>query len=179
MYFFWHAYYVLVVCIAPFNPSEFFILFIFIFINIHAFICVGAQTGYFPQPGNSTLQSAQLQPHQTQSFNLQGNIFGTPSQSHTNTGMQNFNSHFLNTPIQMAAAAALNAQQFRSNLPAAYMKSVNSQINDQASRAQQLKSPSSQEMLSSVFNSGKDMKCEHCFFFHFYYSNIGMIQSSE
>lgn len=56
----------------------------------------------------------------------------------------------------MQVAAALNAQQYRSNLPgAAYIKGVNSQMSDQASRAQQLKSPSSQEVLSSVFNTGK------------------------
>lgn len=58
----------------------------------------------------------------------------------------------------MQMAAALNAQQFRSNMPTAYMKGMNSQIGDQASRAQQLKSPSSQEMLSSVFNSGESNK---------------------
>lgn len=55
----------------------------------------------------------------------------------------------------MQMAAALNAQQYRSNLPAAYIKGVNTQLSDQASRAQQLKSPSSQEVLSSVFNTGK------------------------
>lgn len=57
----------------------------------------------------------------------------------------------------MQVAAALNAhQQFRSNLPtAAYIKGVNTQMSDQAGRAQQLKSPGNQEVLSSVFNSGK------------------------
>lgn len=57
----------------------------------------------------------------------------------------------------MQVAAALNAQQqYRSNLPAAaYIKGVNTQMSDQAGRAQQLKSPSSQEVLSSVFNTGE------------------------
>lgn len=71
---------------------------------------VGGQTGYFQQPGNSTLQSAQLQQHQA-GYGLQGNVFGTHNQSHTNASLQGFNSHFLSTPIQIAAA--LNAQQYR------------------------------------------------------------------
>ncbi|KAJ8947994.1 hypothetical protein NQ314_008510 [Rhamnusium bicolor] len=110
------------------------------------------QTGYFQQPGSSTMPSAQLQQHQA-GYGLQGNVFGTHSQSHTNTGLQNYNSHFLTTSMQMAAA--INAQQYRSGLPAPYMKGVgNQQIGDQSGRPQQLKSPSSQEVLSSVFNSG-------------------------
>lgn len=97
------------------------------------------------------MPSAQLQQHQA-GYGLQGNVFGTHSQSHTNTGLQNY-SPFLPTPLQMAAA--LNAQQFRSGLPAPYMKGVGGQqIGDQSGRPQQLKSPSSQEVLSSVFNSG-------------------------
>ncbi|XP_056642494.1 uncharacterized protein LOC130448914 [Diorhabda sublineata] len=112
----------------------------------------GGQTGYFQQPGSSTMNSAQLQQHQT-GYGLQGNVFGTHNQSHTNTGMQNYNSHFLTTPMQVAAA--LSAQQFRSSLPAAYMKGMGNQgLGDQATRPQQLKSPSSQEVLSSVFNTG-------------------------
>lgn len=100
------------------------------------------------------MPSTPLQQHQA-GYGLQGNVFGTHNQSHTNTGLQNYNSHFLTTPMQVAAAAALNQQQFRSGLPAAYMKGVNSQpITEQAGRAQQLKSPSNQEVLSSVFNSG-------------------------
>lgn len=86
-------------------------------------------------------------------------MFGTHNQTHTNAGMQNFGSHFLSAPMQLAAAAAaISAQQYRSsNLPnAAYMKGVGSQqINDQSGRSQQLKSPSGQEVLSSVFTSGK------------------------
>lgn len=116
---------------------------------------VGGQTGYFQQPGNSTLQSAQLQQHQA-GYGLQGNVFGTHNQSHTNAGLQGFN-HFLSTPMQLAAA--INAQQYRSqNLQtAAYLKGVGSQgIGDQGGRPQQLKSPGSQqEVLSSVFNSGE------------------------
>ncbi|KAG5873172.1 hypothetical protein JTB14_023929 [Gonioctena quinquepunctata] len=112
----------------------------------------GGQTGYFQQPGSSTMPSAQLSQHQA-GYGLQGNVFGTHNQSHPNTGMQNYNSHFLTTPMQMAAA--INAQQYRSGLPAAYMKGVGSQqMGDQTGRPQQLKSPSSQEVLSSVFNSG-------------------------
>lgn len=109
----------------------------------------GGQTGYFPQPTNSSLQSAQLQQHQT-GFGLQTNVFGTHNQSHTNAGVQSYNSHFLSAPMQMA----INAQ-YRNSLPQ-YMKTVGNQPNlggDQ-SRPQQLKSPSSQEVLS-VFNSGK------------------------
>lgn len=52
----------------------------------------------------------------------------------------------------MQVAAALNAQQqYRANVPAAaaYIKG------EQTGRAQQLKSPSSQEVLSSVFNTGE------------------------
>lgn len=120
----------------------------------------GGQTGYFQQPGNSTIPSAPLQQHQA-GYGLQGNVFGTHNQSHTNTaGLQNYNSHFLSTPMQMAAA--INAQQFRTGLP--YMKNVGTQqigggagaggaANEQ-NRPQQLKSPSSQEGFSSVFNSG-------------------------
>lgn len=101
---------------------------------------------------------SQMQQHQA-GYGLQGNVFGTHSQSHTNTGMQNFNSHFLTTPIQVAAAlSAAQAQQFRSSLPAGYMKGVNSQqMGDQSGRPQQLKSPSSQEVLSSVFNTGMNI----------------------
>ncbi|KAJ8917990.1 hypothetical protein NQ315_011443, partial [Exocentrus adspersus] len=114
----------------------------------------GGQTGYFQQPGSSTLSSAQLQQHQA-SYSLQGNVFGTHSQSHTNTSLQNY-SPFLPASLQMAAA--LNAQQFRSGLPAQYIKGVGSQqIGDQSGRPQQLKSPSSQEVLSSVFNSGSQI----------------------
>jgi hypothetical protein len=114
------------------------------------------QTGYFQQPGSSTIQSAQLQQHQA-GYGLQGNVFGTHNQSHTNAGLQSFNSHFLSTPMQLAAA--INAQQqFRSGLPAQYMKGVSSQqIGDQTGRSQQLKSPGSQEVLSSVFNSGSQI----------------------
>ena len=57
-------------------------------------------------------------------------------------------------------AAAINAQQqqFRSGLPTQYMKGVSGQqIGDQTGRSQQLKSPGSQEVLSSVFNSGKNL----------------------
>ncbi|KAF5307353.1 hypothetical protein FQR65_LT07070 [Abscondita terminalis] len=98
----------------------------------------GAQTGFFQQPTSSTLQSAPLQQHQA-GYGLQGNVFGNPNQSHTSAGLQNFGSHFLSSPMQMAAAAALNAQQYR----------------DQNSRPQQIKSPGSQQdVLSSVFNSG-------------------------
>lgn len=72
--------------------------------------------------------------------------------------MQNFSSHFLSAPMQLAAAAAISAQQYHSsNMPnTAFMKGVGSQqINDQSARSQQLKSPSGQqEVLSSVFNSG-------------------------
>lgn len=124
--------------------------------NYH-FIIIGGQTGYFQQPGNSTIQSAgPMQQHQA-GYGLQGNVFGTHNQSHTNAGMQNFNSHFLSAPMQLAAA--MNAQQYRSsNLPnTAYMKGVgNQQMNDQSGRSQQLKSPSGQqEVLSSVFNPGE------------------------
>lgn len=95
------------------------------------------------------MPSAQLQQHQG-GFGLQGNMFSTHNQSHTNTGLQNYNSHFLTTSMQVAAA--LNAQQFRS----AYIKGVgNQQIGDQSGRPQQMKSPNSQEVLSSVFNSGR------------------------
>lgn len=86
-------------------------------------------------------------------------MFGTHNQSHTSPSLQGFNSHFLTSPMQLAAAAALNAQQqqFRSqNLQnAAYLK--NQGIGgDQTGRSQQLKSPGAgQEGLSSVFNSGK------------------------
>ncbi|CAH1975680.1 unnamed protein product [Acanthoscelides obtectus] len=117
-----------------------------------------SQTGYFQQPGNSSMQSTQqLSQHQA-GYGLQGNVFGSHGQSHTGTGLQSYNSHFLTTPMQVAAA--LNAQQFRSGLPAAaaaaaYMKGVaGQQMGDQATRAQQLKSPGSQEVLSSVFNTG-------------------------
>lgn len=117
------------------------------------FFFSGGQTGYFQQPGSS----AQLQQHQA-GYGLQGNVFGTHSQSHTSPSLQGFNSHFLSTPMQIAAAAALNVQQqFRSqNLQnAAYLK--NQVIGDQTGRPQQLKSPGAgqQEVLSSVFNSGE------------------------
>lgn len=103
-----------------------------------------------------------MQQHQT-GYGIQGNVFGTHNQSHTNAGMQNFGSHFLSAPMQIAAA--ISAQQYRSsNLPnTTYMKgggggagNNQQQINDQTGRSQQLKSPSGQqEVLSSVFNSGK------------------------
>ncbi|XP_063911765.1 uncharacterized protein Nocte isoform X3 [Zophobas morio] len=110
------------------------------------------QTGYFQQPGSSTIQSAQLQQHQA-GYGLQGNVFGTHNQSHTNAGLQSFNSHFLSTPM-LAAAINAQQQQFRSGLPTQYMKGVSGQqIGDQTGRSQQLKSPGSQEVLSSVFNS--------------------------
>ncbi|XP_074028927.1 no circadian temperature entrainment isoform X2 [Leptinotarsa decemlineata] len=112
----------------------------------------GGQSGYFQQPGSSTMPSAQLAQHQS-SYGLQGNVFGTHNQSHTNTGMPNYNSHYLTAPMQVAAA--LNVPQFRSGIPAAYMKSMGSQqVGDLTGRPQQLKSPSSQEVLSSVFNTG-------------------------
>lgn len=58
-------------------------------------------------------------------------------------------------------AAAINAQQYRSSLPTQYMKSVGNQpLGDQSGRSQQLKSPGSLEVSSSVFNSGKQYK--HC-----------------
>lgn len=118
------------------------------------FFLLGGQTGYFQQPGSS----AQLPQHQA-GYGLQGNVFGTHNQSHTSGGIQGFNSHFLTSPMQLAAAAALNAQQqqFRSqNLQnAAYLK--NQGIGDQTGRPQQLKSPGTgqQEVLSSVFNSSE------------------------
>lgn len=88
---------------------------------------------------------------------MQGNVFGTPNQTHTSAGLQNFGSHFLSSPMQIAAAAAINAQQYRStNLQSSpYVKSVNNHVGDQNSRPQQIKSPGSQQdVLSSVFNSG-------------------------
>lgn len=113
----------------------------------------GGQTGYFQQPGSS----AQLPQHQA-GFGLQGNVFGTHNQSHTSPSLHGFNSHFLTSPMQLATAAAINAQQqFRSqNLQnAAYLK--NQGIGDQTGRPQQLKSPGTgqQEVLSSVFNSSE------------------------
>ncbi|KAF2905937.1 hypothetical protein ILUMI_00241 [Ignelater luminosus] len=116
----------------------------------------GGQTGFFQQPGSSTLPSAPLQQHQA-GYGLQGNVFGTPNQTHTSAGLQNFGSHFLSSPMQIAAAAAINAQQYRStNLQSSpYVKSVNNHVGDQNSRPQQIKSPGSQQdVLSSVFNSG-------------------------
>ncbi|KAB0800432.1 hypothetical protein PPYR_06172 [Photinus pyralis] len=115
----------------------------------------GGQTGYYQQPGSSTLQSAPLQQHQA-GYGLQGNVFGNPNQSHTSASLQNYSSHFLSSPIQLAAAAALNAQQYRSTglQNSAYVKSVNNHM-EQNSRPQQIKSPGSQQdVLSSVFNSG-------------------------
>ncbi|XP_025837147.1 uncharacterized protein LOC108738623 isoform X2 [Agrilus planipennis] len=118
----------------------------------------GGQTaGYFQQPASSALQSGPLQQHQAAGYGIQGNIFGNPNQSHTSAGLQNFGSHFLSSPMQLAAAAALNAQQYRSqNLPntTPYIKSMTGQhVGDQGTR--QLKSPASQQdVLSSVFNSG-------------------------
>lgn len=98
--------------------------------------------------------------HQT-SFGLQGNVFGTHNQSHASAaGLQSFGSQFLSSPMQMAAAAALTAQQqYRSpNLPNPnYLKGVSTQhITDQNARSQQLKSPGAnqQDVLASVFNSG-------------------------
>lgn len=120
----------------------------------------GAQTGFYQQPGNSTIQSAPLHQHQT-SFGLQGNVFGTHSQSHANAaGLQSFGSQFMSSQMQMAAAAALNAQQqFRSpSLPNPnYLKGVGTQhMTDQSGRSQQLKSPGANpDVLASVFNSGK------------------------
>ncbi|KAK5649329.1 hypothetical protein RI129_000358 [Pyrocoelia pectoralis] len=115
----------------------------------------GGQTGYYQQPGSSTLQSAPLQQHQA-GYGLQGNVFGNPNQSHTSASLQNYSSHFLSSPMQLAAAAALNAQQYRSTSlqNSAYVKSVSNHM-DQNSRPQQIKSPGSQQdVLSSVFNSG-------------------------
>lgn len=124
----------------------------------------GGQTGYYQQPGNSTLPSApQLQQHQA-GYGLQGNVFGTHNQSHTNTGLQSYQG-FLSTPMQVAAA--ISAQQYRSaaaGLPNPYLKGVggggqqvtgDQQGQQAGQRPQQLKSPSSQEVLSSVFNSGE------------------------
>ncbi|CAH1184606.1 unnamed protein product [Phyllotreta striolata] len=110
----------------------------------------GGQTGFYQQQASSSIGS-QMQQHQG-GYGMQGNVFGTHShsQSHANTGMQNFNSHFLTTPI-VAAALNAQAQQFRSGLPASYMKGVG--MGDQSGRPQQLKSPGSQEVLSSVFNT--------------------------
>ena len=128
----------------------------------------GSQTNYYQQPGNSTLQSGPLQQHQA-NYGLQGNVFGTHSQSHT-SGLQNFG--FMS---QMQIAAAMNVQQqFRSQqqaLPgggASYMKSIGAGgtgigqppqlVNEQGSRSQQLKSPAGQQqevLSSSVFNTGK------------------------
>lgn len=130
-------------------------------LNLNCF--VGGQTGYFQQPGNSSLSSAQLPQHQA-GYGLQGTVFGSHSQSHNSPSLQGYNNHFLSAPIQIAAAAAaLSAQQYRSqSLPgAAYLKGVANQgINEQAARPQQLKSPGSQqEVLSSVFNSCKFPLC--------------------
>ncbi|XP_060527425.1 uncharacterized protein LOC132702658 isoform X2 [Cylas formicarius] len=123
----------------------------------------GAQNGYFQQPANSTLQSAGQLPQHQAGYGLQSNVFGTHGQSHSNTGLQGYNSHFLSTSMQMAAAAALNAQQFMKPNP--YMKSVGGgqQMGGEqgvasgnavsGGRPQQLKSPGGQETLSSVFNS--------------------------
>lgn len=117
--------------------------------------CIGAQTGFYQQPGNSTLQSAQLHQHQT-SFGLQG--FGTHNQSHASANLQSFGSQFLSSPMQMAAALTAQ-QQYRSpNLPNPnYLKGVSAQhMTDQSGRSQQLKSPGAnqQDVLASVFNSG-------------------------
>ncbi|XP_076258307.1 no circadian temperature entrainment isoform X3 [Rhynchophorus ferrugineus] len=119
----------------------------------------GGQTGYFQQPGNSTLPSAAQLPQHQAGYGLQGNVFGTHNQSHTNTGMQSYQS-FLSS--HMHIAAAMNAQQqYRSAaLPNPYIKGGAQPVaGDQSQgvpgqRPQQLKSPSSQEVLSSVFNSG-------------------------
>ncbi|KAK9737368.1 BAT2 N-terminus [Popillia japonica] len=111
----------------------------------------GGQTGYFQQPGNSTLQSGPLQQHQA-SYGLQGNVFGTHNQSHTNAGLQNLN--FLS---QMQYAMNVQQQYRSQNLQnTSYLKSIsNQQVGDQSGRSQQLKSPGTQqEVLSSVFNSG-------------------------
>lgn len=118
----------------------------------------GAQTGFYQQPTNSTLQSAQLHGHQT-SYGLQGSVFGTHNQSHASAGFQSLGSQFLTTPhlSQMAAAAALTAQQqYRSpNLPNQnYLKGIGGQhMGDQG---RQLKSPGGNQQvdLASVFNSG-------------------------
>ncbi|XP_022908286.2 protein split ends isoform X1 [Onthophagus taurus] len=115
----------------------------------------GGQTGYFQQPGSSTLQSGPLQQHQA-SYGLQGNVFGTHNQSHSSPNMTNISSHFLS---QMQFAAAMNVQQFRNqNMQnASYLKGMGGaqQVGgDQTGRSQQLKSPGNQQDLSSVFNSG-------------------------
>lgn len=49
---------------------------------------LGGQTGYYQQPGSSTLPSGPQLPQHQAGYGLQGNIFGTHNQSHTNTGMQ-------------------------------------------------------------------------------------------
>ncbi|XP_066254537.1 protein PRRC2C isoform X1 [Euwallacea similis] len=118
----------------------------------------GGQSAYYQQPGNSSLGSAPQLPQHQAGYGLQGNIFGTHSQS--NTGLQN-SFPFLST--QMQVAAALNAQQYRSaaaaSLQSPYMKvggspmSGDQQAQQGGQRPQQLKSPSSQEVLSSVFNT--------------------------
>lgn len=86
-------------------------------------------------------------------------MFGTHNQSHASAGFQGLSSQFLTSPMQIAAAAALSAQQqYRStNLPNQnYLKGIGSQhIPDQSGRSQQLKSPgANQDVLASVFNSG-------------------------
>lgn len=130
----------------------FFLISLKVVLRQNRILFAGGQTGYFQQPGSS----AQLPQHQA-GYGLQGNIFGTHSQSHTNPSLQGFNSHFLSAPMQIATATALNVQQYRSqNLQnAAYLKSQ--AIGDQTARPQQLKSPGAgqQEVLSSVFNSSE------------------------
>uniref|UniRef100_A0AAR5Q3P1 BAT2 N-terminal domain-containing protein n=1 Tax=Dendroctonus ponderosae TaxID=77166 RepID=A0AAR5Q3P1_DENPD len=126
----------------------------------------GGQTGYYQQPGNSSLPSApQLSQHQA-GYGLQGNVFGTHNQTHANTGLQGSYPFHHSTPMQVAAA--LNVQQFRSAAAASmqnpYMKNVGGggqsisgdpqvQQTSGGQRPQPMKSPSSQEVLSSVFGS--------------------------
>jgi len=66
----------------------------FVFSNKMKDRFLGGQTGYYQQPGSSS--GPQLPQHQA-GYGLQGNIFGTHNQSHTNTGMQvKFDSKLLN-----------------------------------------------------------------------------------
>ncbi|XP_030763788.1 uncharacterized protein LOC115888261 [Sitophilus oryzae] len=109
----------------------------------------GGQSGYFQQPGNSSMPSAAQLPQHQAGYGLQGNVFGTHNQSHTNTAMQGYSS-FLSPHMQMA----LSAQQFRSAAAAGltnpYHKGNMQSVSDQGQRPQQLKSPGSQE--TSIFN---------------------------
>lgn len=108
--------------------------------------------GFFQQPGNSAMTGAQLQQHQAAAgYGLQGFAAAavaaaSHSQSHNSVS---FNSQFLSTPMQMAAAIS---QQYRST----YIKAAAGQPMDQSGagggRPQQLKSPAGQDGLSSVFS---------------------------